>query len=279
MTVDCQWIHKNLETLFCGTLSPEENRIARAHIESCGSCDKEVAALNAIDPLVKGYFQTELNRALRVSAARSRPLWRRRPALTSTFVLAASILLAVALRTPHQNPVIYSTSVAQEVTPSQVPESAPPVKTNDTADIERAKPVESVPADRAQTAGVRPLTDNNTPEFLVSDPAGYSRTLSDYRGHVLVIGLLNSGQPDSTSNLERLYEALGSNSKFRFLGVADVHQAKPANTTFPIAYNQGSKLFEAGPGDFVLLDEAGKIRLRGSLVKDFESLRKMLQGN
>ena len=111
MTVDCQWIHKNLETLFCGTLSPEENRIARAHIESCGSCDKEVAALNAIDPLVKGYFQTELNRALRVSAARSRPLWRRRPALTSTFVLAASILLAVALRTPHQNPVIYSTSV------------------------------------------------------------------------------------------------------------------------------------------------------------------------
>src|SRR5438105_2616514 len=195
MMVDCQWIHKNLEALFCGTLSAEENRIARAHIESCGSCEKEVAALNAIDPLVKGYFQSELNRALRVSSTRSRTLWRRRLALTSAAVLAASGLLAVAMRTPHQSPVIPSTSLAQEVTPSQVPESAPPVKTNDTANIERAKPVESVPADRAQTASARPTTDNNTPEFLVTDPAGYSRTLSDYRGHILVIGLLNSGQP------------------------------------------------------------------------------------
>jgi len=279
MTVDCQWILKNLEALFCGTSSPEENRMAQAHIESCGSCDKEVAALNAIDPLVKGYFQNELNRARRVSATRSLTLWRRRLALTSAAVLAASLLLAVVLRTSHQTPVIPSPSVAQEVTPSAVPESAPPAKTDDTANIERAKPVESVPADRAQTAGARPTTDNNAPEFLVTDPAGYSRTLSDYRGHILVVGLLNSVQPDSTSNLERLYEAFGSNPRLRFVAVAGDHQGRPADTTFPIAYNQGSKLFEANPGDFVLLDEAGKIRLRGSLVKDFASLRKTLQGN
>ena len=256
MMVDCQWIHKNLEALFCGTLSLEEDRIARAHIESCGSCNQEVGALNAIDPLVKRYFQGELNRAVRFSAIRSRTVWKRRLALTSAGVLAASVL-----------------------PPSPVPESAPPVKTTDTSNIERAKPLENAPGDHAQSSDARPLTDNNASEFLVTDPAGYSRTLGDYRGHTLVIGVLNSSQPDSTSNLERLYEAFGSNSRFRFLAISDDHQVKPANTTFPIAYNQGSKLFEAAPGDFVLLDEAGKIRLRGSLVKDFESLRRALQGN
>jgi len=276
MTVDCQWVHKNLEALFCGTLSPEENRTALAHIESCGSCDKEITALNAIDPLVKRYFQHELNRATGVSATRSRTFRKRRLALTSGAVLAASVLLAVAFRIPHQKAVIPSTSIAQNVSTSQVPDSAPPVKTEDTATIERAKPLDSVPADRAQTAGARSKTDNNTPEFLVTDPAGYSRTLSDYRGHILVIGLLNSRQPDSTSNLERLYETFGSSPKLRFLAVAQDHQAKPVNTRFPLAYNQGSKLFEAAPGDFVLLDETGRVRLRGSLVKDFESLRKAL---
>src|SRR5437660_10675601 len=118
MTVDCQWIHKNLEALFCGTLSPEENRIARAHIESCGACDREVAALNAIDPLVKRYFQSELNRAVRVSATRSRTWLKRRLALASAGVLAAAVLLAVALRTPPQSPATPSASVGQEVTPS-----------------------------------------------------------------------------------------------------------------------------------------------------------------
>ena len=102
MTVDCQWIHKHLEALFCGTLSPEESQTARAHIESCGPCDKEVAALNAIDPLVKGYFQKELNRALRVSGARSRRLWRRQLPLTSAAVVAASLLLTIALRMPQR---------------------------------------------------------------------------------------------------------------------------------------------------------------------------------
>jgi hypothetical protein len=278
MTVDCQWIHKNLEALFCGTLSPEDNRMARAHIESCSACEREVAALNAIDPLVKGYFQNQVNLAIHASAARQRTLRGRRIAVCSAAVLAASVLLGVVLHSPHRSQATQSTPIAQEVVGSQIPESAPQVKTDDTTDVERAKPVESAPLDRAQPAGARPAIDNK-PEFLVTDPAGYSRTLADYRGHILVVGLLNSRQPDSTSNLERLYKTFNSNPKIRFLAIADDRRAKPANTTFPIAYNQGSRLFDARPGDFVLLDEAGKIRLRGSLAKDIESLRKTLQGD
>jgi len=54
-------------------------------------------------------------------------------------------------------------------------------------------------------------------------------------------------------------------------------QPKPTNTTFPLAYNQGSRLFEAAPGDFVLVNETGSVQLRGSLVKDFDKLQKALK--
>ena len=92
-----------------------------------------------------------------------------------------------------------------------------------------------------------------------------------------MIGVLNAGQPDVASNLESLYKTFGSNSKFRFIGISNDRQARLVNTTFPVTYNQGSKLLGAQPGEFVLLDEAGMIQLRGSLVRDFETLRRSLQ--
>jgi len=61
------------------------------------------------------------------------------------------------------------------------------------------------------------------------------------------------------------------------LAVSIDQSAKPANTTFPILYNQGSKLFGAQAGDFVVLDQNGTVELRGSLVKDFDDLVRTLR--
>ena len=44
MTVDCQWIEKNLEALSCDRLNEEEVRLAKAHIEACESCRTEAQA-------------------------------------------------------------------------------------------------------------------------------------------------------------------------------------------------------------------------------------------
>jgi len=233
-----------------------------------------------IDPLVKRLFQSDLNRSL---GERPLPRLPRRvptPALvglSSAALIAASVLLFFTLRVPQQNAVVHTDTVAEQVAPASSPEAAPVVKNPDGTGVERAKPVESAPPDRAPTAPVATVPDNNTPDFLVNDPAGYSRTLGDYRGHVLVIGVLNAGQPDIASNLENLYKTFGSDSKFRFIGISNDRQARLVNTTFPVAYNQGSKLLGAQPGEFVLLDEAGMIQLRGSLVRDFETLRRSLQ--
>jgi len=59
-SINCQWIENNLEALYSERLDPEQVRLARAHIESCQSCSREVQALNAIDPLIKSYFRREL---------------------------------------------------------------------------------------------------------------------------------------------------------------------------------------------------------------------------
>jgi len=280
MTVDCRWVETNLEALFCETLSPEQNRMARAHIDNCDSCGKEVAALKAIDPLVKVYFQNELNRALKARASGGRRLPVTRVlGFSSATLIAVSLLLVLTLHTPAPQPAVPAASPVSEATMAQPPEATPLVKSEDAPAVERAKPDASAPVERPQIPRSTALTGKGTPQFLVTDPAGYSRTLNDYRGHVLVIGVLNSRQTGPASNFERLYKAFGSNSKFRFVGVSTDRQPKPADTTFPLTYNAGSTLFGAAPGEFLLLNETGSVQLRGSLVRDFDNLLKGLQGN
>lgn len=276
MNMDCQWIDKNVEALFTGTLSPEEQDRAQQHIENCGPCGKEIAALNSIDPLVKRYFESEMNRVRRATprtASKGRLI-----VLGSAALAAVAILLAVILQTQRPNPSAPKIDIAQSNTSAQ-PGAARPARNLDagTADVERAKPSESAAADITQSTGVLSTPGSNAPDFLVSDPAGYSRTLDDYRGHIFVIGILKPGEADSVSNLERLYRMFETNPKFRFLAVSNDRRFKPTTTTFPVAYNQGSRLLGAAEGDFLLLDEGGSIQLHGSLIKDFDNLQKTLQ--
>jgi len=274
MTVDCQWVEKNLEALFCDSLSDEESRFARAHMETCASCSKEAQSLRAIDPLIKNYFQRELEMARRPRAVHRMRVF----GLTGTAVAGIAALVLLFGRAPETAPVV-APVVSPESTASVVPLPAPPpVKVQDEAEIVRTKPTTPDPNaladDRRQPAQ---RVTANAPDFLVTDPAGYAHTLDEYRGHVVLIAVWSREQGGSIANIERLYKANAANSKLRFLGVATEHGARPSNTTFPILYNQGSKLLGAKPGEFLLLDETGAIELRGSLSKDFDTLRTVLQ--
>jgi hypothetical protein len=276
MTIDCQWIDKNLEALFNGNLSQEDRDRAQQHIENCRTCGNEVAALNAIDPLIKKHFQNELGRVRRASSPTVAK--GRLAALGSAVLIAVSLLLVVILRPSHPDSAVPNVQPAAASVAARPATAQPPQSVDGTTpEVERSKPVEIAAGDAAQSQRALPASGGNAPEFLVSDVAGYSRTLDDYRGHVFVLSVLRQGDVESASNLERLYKVFEANPKFRFLAVSSERLLKPANTTFPIAYNRGSKLFGASPGDFVLLDEAGSIQLRGSLVKDFERLQKTLQ--
>jgi hypothetical protein len=283
MTIDCQWISKNLEAWFAGGLTAEEDQFARGHIEGCSTCREEVQALREIDPLIKNYFQRELARALSRSSG---VVVRRRKVLPLGLAAAtlAGIVLVLVLRGPAVNTV--SPPAQTQIVPAAPVETIPlTIKANTAAEAERAKPssestggsLNRRPGEDGPATTPGSVPGGDAPDFLVTDAAGYSRSLDDYRDHILLIGVWSSDERASTANLERLYKSFGSNSKLRIVGVSNARQTKPANTTFPVAYNQGSKLFGAASGEFVLLDETGAVRLRGSLVKDFDSLRKYLR--
>src|SRR5215469_9576795 len=116
--LDCRWIENNLEALFCDELEPGQERLARAHIENCASCRREVEALNAVDPLVKKHFQNELRIAQQPHAVHA----GRAFGLSAAAMALVAVLVFVGLRAPRTTPV---------VTPVQ-PSAAPAVQVAET---------------------------------------------------------------------------------------------------------------------------------------------------
>jgi hypothetical protein len=274
--MNCQWIENNLEALLCDRLDPEHAQQARAHIENCAACRSELQAFNAIDPLIKRHFQSELRRANQPRVVRGGRIF----GLSAATLSLVAALLFVAFRTPQSTPAPPAVHVS--VPSPSIAEVQPPLPQDKNPDagavvVERAKPAvePAKPADK--TPDAQAARSQNAPEFQVIDAAGYSRKLEDFRDHIVVIGVWSGASAEAVANLERLYKAYGSNARFRFLGISNKKLAKPANATFPVFYNQGSKLLGVQPGEFAVLDEKGEILLRGSLVKDFDELLRTLQ--
>jgi hypothetical protein len=277
-SLNCRWIENNLEALFCDRLEPEQNRLARAHIESCASCRHEVEALNAVDPLVRKHFQSELRTAQQPRVVHT----GRVLGLSAAGLALVAILSFVALQAPQTNRTAVPAQTAAvpsvPVAP-EIPAPAPPKNPDTNAPAAgRAKPLNQPAPAPDQILRALPKSDN-APEFLVMDAAGYTSRLEAFRGYVTLIMVWSGASPEAVSNFERLYKAHGFQPRFRFVGVSEERLAKPANTTFPVFYNQGSKLFGLRPGEFVLLDEKGGITLQGSLVKDFDKLSHGLNGS
>jgi hypothetical protein len=275
MTVDCRWVEENLENLFCDRLSDEESKRIRAHIENCETCKKESEALRAIDPVVKQYFQRELR-----VARRPRLVHKGRLIGVGAAGLATVFALLLLFRTPQVAPILTPVPVADNAPATSPTPSSPAIKSPEPeqgTEVGRAKPTanESAPVDRRLE--VAPKVTSNSPDFLITDPAGYMHRLDEYRGHVVVIGVWSPEQRAAILNLERVYKASSTNPKIRVLGVSIKSERKPTNTTFPMFHNEGSKLLGAQSGEYVMLDESGAIVLRGSLVKDSETLIKNLQ--
>lgn len=273
MNVDCHWITANLESFFCDRLSADEHRLARLHIETCTECRNEVEDLEAVDLQVKRYFQHQLSLAKTHRPRRSRLSLGAVGAAGA--VMAALIALAVLL----QRPAVEKTG-QPETLPAVVSSSSTPIETvakdSSVPETIRAKPdvVDAAPAIIAKGSDVELKGDV---DFVVIDPAGYIRTLEDYRGYAVLIGIWSSSEPQSGANLERIYQTFGGNAGIRVLGASNEQQGKPPNTTFPVVYNHGSTLWEATSGEFVLLDQTGQFKLRGSLLNDFDRLSQTLR--
>lgn len=270
MKNDCQWIETKLEGFFCENLSAEENRLVVQHLESCRACREEVDSVRSVDPLIKRLFQNDLA----IARAPRRLRWSALVGATAAAV--AAVIVVLVLRVPQPSapvPMLSQAPPPSVVATSHTEVSSTP-KVSDPAIQDRAKPQPASPDDGVNSAvpaaSDSKASDKNLPvqEFVVTDPAGYSRTLRDYRGHILIFGIWNGKQPQTVATMEKIYEVFSPNTKLRILGVAKQRQKKPASATFPIAYNQGSALLGAKDAEFLVLDGEGNVRDRGSLLQD-----------
>src|SRR5262249_37284349 len=141
--------------------------------------------------------------------------------------------------------------VPQADTPSASDDAPVAIKQNGAEEVVRPKPSPEASASPDRQPRLTAAITENAQEFLVTHPAGYSHTLDEFRGHLVLIAVWSRSQAESITNTERLYKTLAANPKLRFLGVSSDRQPKPANSTFPVVYNQGSKIFGAQPGEFV----------------------------
>jgi len=271
MKVDCQWIEENLEGVFCERLGAEEDRLARLHLDSCAACRLKVEELTKVDPVIKQIFRQNLAVA-RAPRVRRSPIWAGAFASALIAVIFVVVWRVPRARTPAPAAVESPAVIAEvERTPA-----APVAKVSEPSQSERSKPE----PDKASTADVRkavPAISENAPAFVITDPAGYSRTLNDYRGYVLIFGVWSAREPKTVSNLERLYQIFGNNTKIRIVGVSMKREPRPKTATFPIAVNQASKLLGAGPSDVVIVDGAGRVRMKGTLLQEPSSLINAVQ--
>jgi hypothetical protein len=254
---DCSWLNSKMEELFSDALPPAERDRANAHLAACPSCREEVESLRAIDPLIQKVLRY---RTALAAAPAPRRLHVGRALGTATAALCA-VALAIVLvmpRTPTDTSAATGFGVMGEVKVAE----------------EREKPdgpvrVLLAPKEEEPTNAPDKSVQKSAPEraqgFAVMDAARYEKRLSDFRGQILLIGVLAPKQPKAAANLERLYRTFGT--QLRLLAIAESRRdPAPINTPFQIYYNNGSDLLGTNEAEYAIVDRAGTVVSKGTLI-------------
>ena len=269
MKVDCQWFSTNLEAFFSDSLDAQQFQLASEHLKTCLSCRSEVQALRDMDPLVKQLLKYRMTKALAAAHAPKRSAAFQLGLAGAALAIVGLLVFVVflggtggfgGLLPPSQ------TTLQSEGSPNSI--TSNDVKVDDEIPAVRAKPDAPGPNSAGIKPGPEPPVTNISPAFLVTDPAGYSTSLEDYRGRVLFIGVWSEEQPEAAHNIQRLYQAFGNRKEVRILGVTSRNQERPAGMTFPMVFNNGSRLLDTRSADFTVVDKEGNVQMRGSLVVD-----------
>jgi len=271
MKVDCQWFNTNLEAYFCDSLDAQQLQLVADHLKTCLSCRSEVQAIRDVDPMVKQLLEYRMTRAMAAAHAPRRSGRRIgfQLGLFGTAAALAGILVFAVFLNPRgpAGPVPANQTALQDTAASDAD-----AKTDSAVPTTRAKTdVPDLKAPEIKPVPEPAITDN-APAFLVSDPAGYTRSLEDFRGHVLLIGVWSADQPEAAQSIQRLYQAFGNRKEVRILGVTGRNVERPVGMTFPMAFNNGSRILETRSSNFVVVDKEGNVQMRGSLAGDSNAL-------
>ena len=267
MNVDCRWVDSNLEAVLSDQLDPDQKSGFEKHLNTCEYCRGEIEGYAKVDRLVGAYMNQQTARAYEVPHPR---ISSGRLAAVAT---AAAAVLAVVLWLPSvaNQPATQAPPLA-EVSAPDTPSAVVDIdKAPDAPASERAKPgVDAAPAQEAQTApaSTADIPESADPRFYVTDAAGYSCSLDDFAGSVLVFAVFGESYAEA-ARFQEVYDSYAPKSNLRILGVSTVTTAdRPSGITFPLMTNRGSSLLDTPAGEFVVVGADGTPHRRGSLNDD-----------
>jgi len=273
MSNDCQWVESRLEMFLSDSADPEVRTRIQSRLETCDSCRHEVEGYGEVDKRVRAYFDHQLVRAESGARLSLRPM-RLAGAFAGVGAIALALWMGIGAPDAELTPAL------EEATLADSTYDGPVLKAAEGTDVLRAKPGEgSVPPPVVDV----PTTDLNavaaplpevTRDFYVTDTAGNSRTLVDYSGSILVLGVFDGTGHDA---FEEAHSAYGTDARFSFVGVSLNPDIRPGNTTFPLMSNRGSSLLGTPAGAFTIVGPDGTIVGRGLL--DVDSLVDVLQAS
>ena len=260
MSNDCQWVESRLEDFLADSAPPEVRIRIESHLDTCTACRQEVEGYRKVDNLVRSHFEHQLARAESGTNLSFRPL-RVAGAFAGTGGLVLAVWLGMGVSEPMPAPSLEEAGIS----PTGVED--PLLKAEEEADILRAKPTEeeAVPGldllTPARETVARPAAEAMR-SFYVTDAAGYTRTLADYSGSILVLGVFGDGGQDA---FENAYASYGTDTRFSFVGVTSTTDQRAEGITFPLLVNRGSSLLETPASGFTIVAPDGEIYRRGSL--------------
>ncbi len=267
MNVDCRWVDSNLEAVLSDQLDADQKSGFEQHLNTCERCRTEIEGYARVDRLVGAYMDQQTARAYAVP----------RPGFSGRKLAAAAMAAAAGLAVVLWLPSVANQPATQAPPPTEV--SAPDApsavadidKAADTTGSERAKPgVDAAPAQDAQTApaSTTDIPESADPRFYVTDAAGYSYSLDDFAGSVLLFAVFGESYAEA-ARFQEVYDSYGLTSNLRILGVSMVTTgARPPGITFPLMINRGSSLLDTPAGEFVVVGADGTPHRRGSLNDD-----------
>jgi hypothetical protein len=254
MSEKCQWVESHLEGYFSNTMESDARAELERHAAACAACGGELAAFATVDKLVSAHFRQQLRIANRTGARGIQPL-----RLAGAVATAAGVFVAVWIGVGALRPA----SAIPETAGINADAGGEAGKADESPDAERAKPnPASAILDRRARTGASP-GEGAEEHFYVQDAAGYFHTLEDFRGSVLVLGVID-GDAAHIAGFEQAYERYGPESALRFLAVSTAPDPR-FMARFPTMANRNSTLLETPSGEFVILAPDLSVYTRGTL--------------
>lgn len=273
---NCEWINSKLEAYFTNELPGEERQRFQTHLGSCSECSAEVESFKDIDSVIRGVFERRLAVARQASQINTRPRVFK-IALATTGLAVAALVLAIGMTSFQQAPappLAIRTPTVPDVQPEVKKDSVD--EANSTKKL--AKPGDAAPAKTASDPSLETV-GSDAPDFVITDDAGYTKTLENYRGSVFLFGVISHDQKDGVAGLQQIYNKFAANREIRIVGISRHRDEGINGATFPILFNHGSKLLGVPDGHFLLMDSTGKPRMEGSLTdtKSVSQVRTQLE--